>query len=175
MSGAGGADGGGGQSIDSAEALWRKLERTFYRQADYGEHQVDWVFDLAVTAWHMADWVALERKINLGALRAQLKGRCAELAVCEQVANGAKHLVLSDDRLKPFDVASGVRTSSVRIGLIKKPPAPGKPYVAPFRPAVLITDKDGRHWSATRLFMVVLIFWRSELGLLDHTSDGKEG
>ena len=46
----------------------------FNRQADYGEHQVDWVFDLAVTAWHMADWVALERKINLGALRAQLIG-----------------------------------------------------------------------------------------------------
>jgi RNAse (barnase) inhibitor barstar len=38
------------RSIDSAEALYRKLERTFDRRTTYGEDQLDWVFDVAVTA-----------------------------------------------------------------------------------------------------------------------------
>jgi len=59
--------------IDSPEALYRKLERTFDRRPAYGEHQVDWVFDFAVTAWHLVDWVA--RKTQAG-------GSCQRFVKC---------------------------------------------------------------------------------------------
>jgi hypothetical protein len=111
------------RSIDSAAALYRKLERTFHRRSAYGEHQVDWVFDVAVTAWHLVDWVARERnaggKTKLQPTQAQIKSQCPELAVCEQVCNGVKHLVLDNPQLKPFSVAADVRGTDDLAGISK--------------------------------------------------------
>jgi hypothetical protein len=35
------------QSLDSVEALYWKLVRTFNRREAYVDHQVDWVFDVS--------------------------------------------------------------------------------------------------------------------------------
>lgn len=104
-------------SINSAERLYQKLVRTFDRRSVYGEHQVDWVFDVAVTAWHLVDWVAIETGGDLQTTRERLKNMCPELAVCEQVCNGAKHFVLKNPKWKPFNVASDVRGTGDRAGI----------------------------------------------------------
>jgi hypothetical protein len=155
------------RSIDSAEALCRKLERTFYRRSDYRENQVDWVFDVAVTAWHLVDWVAKERNAELKATQKQLKKKCPELAVCEQVCNGAKHLVLDNPHLKHFDVATGVRGTDGLVGISRTDliPGDGKSHTIVLTPQVGITDKDGTRWEAVVLFRKVLFIWQDELGL----------
>jgi hypothetical protein len=158
------------RSIDSAEALCRKLERTFYRRSAYGEHQVDWVFDVAVTAWHLVDWVARERnaggRSDVQTTQAQLKSRCPELVVCEQVCNGAKHCVLDNLQLKPFNVAADVRGTDDLAGISKMNLVGGDENVdIVLTPAVWITDRDGNSWQAIDLFRRVLSFWQDELGL----------
>ena len=157
-------------AIDTAWALCQKLERTFYRRSSYGDHQVDWVFDVAVTAWHLVDWVARERnagsKANIFVAQADFKNRCPELAVCEQVCNGAKHFVLDDPKLKPFSVAVNVKTTSDLIGISRMDLVAGTENVdITLTPSVQITDKTGNSWEAMMLFRNVLSFWQSELGL----------
>ena len=155
------------RSIDSAEALCRKLERTCNRRSVYGENQVDWVFDVAVTAWHLVDWVARERNANLKATQEQLKKKCPELTVCEQVCNGAKHLVLNDPKLQPFDVATDVRGTDDQVGITRADliPEDGKSHTIVLTAKVEITDKDGNNWEAIVLFRKALSFWQHELGL----------
>jgi hypothetical protein len=158
------------QSIDSIEALYRKLEGTFHRRPEYGQHQVDWVFDFAVTAWHLVDWVArgsnAAGKTNMQAEQQRLKNQCPELAVCEQVCNGAKHLVLDNPQLKPFNVAADVRGTNdlrgIRMNIV---PGDGVSHDIVLTPAVSITDKDRKSWDALELFQRVLSFWETELGL----------
>jgi hypothetical protein len=156
--------------IDSSEALCQKLERTFYRRSSYGEHQVDWVFDVAVTAWHLVDWVTRERnagaKADLSTAQADFKSRCPELAVCEQVCNGAKHFVLDDPKLKPFSVAANVKTTNDMFGVSRADIVAGAESVdIILTPTVQITDKAGQAWEAVLLFRSVLFFWQSELKL----------
>jgi hypothetical protein len=154
------------RSIDSAEALCRKLERTFHRRSAYGEYQVDWVFDVAVTAWHLVDWVASERKADRQTMQAQLKGKCTELTVCEQVCNGAKHLVLDNPNLKPFSVATDVRGTDDLAGISRMNVVAGPENVdIVLTPVVWITDKNRNAWEAIDLFRRVLLFWQGELGL----------
>ena len=157
------------RSIDNPEALFRKLERSFYRREAYGDNPIDWVFDVAVTAWHLVDWVARERSGHqapaVQATQDQLKARCAELAVCEQVCNGAKHFILGNPKLAPFSVAGDVRATDDRIG-ISRDVVPGVESVdVILTPLVRITDRDGQTWEAIDLFHKVLAFWRAELGL----------
>ena len=158
------------QAIDSTEALYRKLERTFHRQPEYGQHQVDWVFDFAVTAWHLVDWVARESKpggkTDIQAEQQRLKNHCPELAVCEQVCNGAKHLVLDNPQLKPFNVAVDVQgTDDLRGIKMNIVPGDGVSHDIVLTPAVSITDRDRNSWDALELFHRVLTFWQGELGL----------
>jgi hypothetical protein len=153
------------QSIDSTEGLYRKLERTFDRRSVYGQYQVDWVFDFAVTAWHLVDWVARDPKA-VQAEQQRLKNRCPELAVCEQVCNGAKHLILGNPQLKPFNVAKDVRgTNDLRGIKMNIVPGNGVSHDIVLTPAVSITDKGRKSWDALELFHRVLSFWQRELGL----------
>ena len=105
--------------INSPESLYRKFERSFNRRASYEEYQIDWVFDCAVTAWHLVDWVAEFRNEPLNELQKKLKEKCPELAVCEQIANGAKHLILDNPTLKPFDIKKVRITEGSAIGVSK--------------------------------------------------------
>ena len=153
------------RSIDSAEALYRKLERTFDRRLTYGEYQVDWVFDFAVTAWHLVDWIAKETQADKQVMQEQIKKKCPELAVCEQVCNGAKHFVLNNSRLRPFSIAENVRGTDDLIGLARDIIPGGEPVDIVATGSVSISDKDGNSWEASDLFHRVFIFWRRELGL----------
>lgn len=164
------------RSIDSTGALFRKLERTFDRRAQYGQNQVDWVFDFAVTAWHLVDWAATEAKAggktSVQAAQQRLKNLCPELAVCEQVCNGAKHFVLDNPRLKPFNVGADVRGTNDLIGTKRNIVAgDGMSHDVILTPVVVVTDKDGTSWEALELFRRVLFFWQGELGLPDVTSE----
>jgi hypothetical protein len=158
------------RSIETAEELYRKLERTFDRRSTYGQHQVDWVFDFAVTAWHLVDWLAREahagEKSTVRDTQERLKAQCPELFVCEQVCNGAKHFVLDDAQLKPFNIAADVRGTNdlkgIRLNII---PGDDQSHDILLTPVVLITDRDQTSWEAIELFRRVLSFWQHELGL----------
>ena len=154
------------QSIDSVEALYRKLVRTFYRREAYGDQQVDWVFDLSVTAWHLVDWTAHDRGASLLATQKAFRVRCPQLGVCEQVCNGAKHRVLANRALLPFNISTDVRSTTDLIGISRMNVFPGDTDVeVRMTEAVSVTDKNGRAWEAVQLFLKVLRFWEQELGL----------
>jgi hypothetical protein len=155
------------QSIDSAQALYRKLERTFDRRVGYGNCQVDWVFDFAVTGWHLVDWISAETDTPVGTTQEILKLKCAELAVCEQICNGAKHLKLDNPRLKPFDVATDVRNSGALSGIRTNVYAGDTAVDITLTLAISITDNEGKSWDSIELFRRILAFWRTELGVPD--------
>ena len=158
------------RSIETTEELYRKFERTFARRPAYGQHQVDWVFDCAVTAWHLVDWVARDLhaggKSTVRDTQDRLKAQCPELFVCEQVCNGAKHFVLDNEQLKPFNVAQDVRGTSdlkgIRLNVV---PGDGQSHDVILTPMVLITDRNRNSWEAIALFHRVLSFWQRELGV----------
>lgn len=150
-------------NITDTAGLFDKLARTFYRRSVYGEYQVDWVYDFALTAWHLTDWSARSSSENLESVRAQLRKRCPELSVCELICNGAKHLDLSDPRLKPFDVAKDVRVTDDRVGISRHGRAGEGSFDIVLTPSVIVTDKDGSQWEAIKCFHAVLMFWATEL------------
>ena len=154
------------RSIGTTAELYGKLERGFDRRATYGDYQVDWVFDVAVTAWHLVDWVATEAGISIPRAQEELKCKSSELAVCEQVCNGAKHLVLSNPSLVPFDVATNVHASGAQRGILRNAvPGADEPLDIRLTPEIMITDRDGTSWEAIGLLHRVLTFWKSELGV----------
>jgi hypothetical protein len=154
------------RSIDSVEALYRKLERTFHRREAYGDQQVDWVFDVSMTAWHLVDWTARARGVPVRTTQDAFKTRCPELAVCEQLCNGAKHYVLDNPKLQPFNVATDVRATNDLIGISRMNAVAGDTNVEiRLTAAVSVVDKDGNVWEALGLFLAVLRFWERELGL----------
>lgn len=151
------------RAIDSAKSLLGKLERSFERRGMYGEAQLDWVFDMAITAWHIVDWHAIETGEGLGGSQERLKALCPELVVCEQLCNGTKHLKLRDPRLAPFDVSSDVRQTNDLKGMKLDIQAGDTNADIVLTPVVLVIDKERREWEAIELFHRVLMFWRREL------------
>lgn len=83
-------------TINTPEALFAKLERTFERRVAYGDDQLDWVFDFCIVAWHLVDWVAISRAPTdanaVKKLQDDVRNRSPALGVCDKVCNGAKHL-----------------------------------------------------------------------------------
>jgi hypothetical protein len=151
------------RAIDSAKSLLGKLERSFERRQVYGEAQLDWVFDTAITAWHIVDWRAIETGEGLGGAKERLKAVCPELAVCEQLCNGAKHLELRDPKLAPFDVSSDVRQTNDLKGMRLDIQAGDANVDIVLTPVVLVVDRERREWEAIELLRRVLMFWRREL------------
>ena len=151
------------QAIDSAKSLLGKLERSFARRQEYREAQLDWVFDMAITAWHIVDWRANETGEGLGAAKERLKKLCPELAVCEQLCNGAKHLELRDPQLAPFDISNDVRQTNDLMGIRLDIQAGDTNVDIVLTPVVFVTDRERREWEAIELFRRVLMFWRREL------------
>jgi hypothetical protein len=151
-------------SITDTSDLFEKLTRTFYRRSVYGEYQVDWVFDFAITAWHLTDWLALDSSEDLTSIRERLRAQCPELGVCELICNGAKHLNLRDPRLRPFDVAKDVQVTDNRAGISRHGLAGEGNFDIVLTPSVVVTDKNGAQWDAIKCFHAVLIFWANVLG-----------
>ena len=94
------------------------------------------------------------------------KSKVPELAVCEQVCNGAKHFQLDNPNLKPFNVATDVRATDDLAGITRDfVPVEDEHMDVILTPVVSITDKEGLAWTGINLFHRVLRFWQTELGL----------
>jgi hypothetical protein len=100
-------------------------------------------------------------------MQEKLKLKCAELAVCEQICNGAKHLKLDNPKLKPFDIATDVRNSGAVSGIRTNLYAGDTAVDITLTPAISITDKEGNSWDSIDLFRRILAFWRTEVCVPD--------
>lgn len=172
--------------IATPEDLYAKLERTLHRRAAYGDDQFDWVFDFCITAWHIVDWLASRgvpaSRSELKTLQAECKLESPELAVCEQIANGAKHRVLNNPDLAPFDLVTNLYYSGGHVGCgyvtavpdSEEPPEFSNPGASDWivTPAVNVIDKSGKDWDVLSLFTSVLGYWRRKLGVPNKYPEG---
>src|SRR5713101_4773830 len=93
--------------LQSSRDMLMKLQRDFDRLARSSEpwDHIDHGLNVAMTAWHLVDWVWAEIKRSpdrLGELGIQGKGKdgfkdyvlnaCPELRYCQIIATSAKHL-----------------------------------------------------------------------------------
>lgn len=133
----------------------------------YAEYQIDWVFDVAITAWHLVDWFTSETNAQINATQALLKSKSSELAVCEQICNGAKPRVLKNQSLVSFNVATDVQAIDAKSGIVRDV-LPDSEVFADIilTPQIIITDKDGTCWDTISLFHRVIAFWKVELDML---------
>ena len=92
--------------IQPVHDIFRKLYREKRRFENAGsdnagrQNQVDAAVNFAITAWHMTDWVwhrweqELRKSLgvkNLPEFRNEMRQQCPDLAVCDVIANAAKH------------------------------------------------------------------------------------
>lgn len=92
--------------LRSIHDIFAKLYREKRRFEEAGadnegrKDQVDAAVNFAITAWHMTDWAWQRRKHELGKcygvsslknFQNELRKRCRDLAVCDVIANAAKH------------------------------------------------------------------------------------
>ena len=91
--------------MTSVHDVFRKLNREMKRlenASNGGERadQVDAAINFAITAWHLTDWVWCRQehelreafKVNgLGEFQEIIRRECPALAVCDVIANAAKH------------------------------------------------------------------------------------
>lgn len=83
--------------------VFRKLyreRRRFENAGDSRQDQTDAVINFAITAWHLSEWVWRQYEAKLrgqlgvqseGEFQRYLKENCRNLAVCDVIANAAKH------------------------------------------------------------------------------------
>lgn len=150
-------------TVSTPLELLAKLERTFWRRVNYGDDQLDWAFDFAVTAWHLVDWLAAETGTKLGAMQLSCKDDCPPLAVCEQLCNGYKHFELNNPKLQGFRVDKDVVQSAGRAGVSRPGLAGSGDFSITLTPQVLVTDRSGTTWDALTLFIDVVRYWRTKL------------
>lgn len=154
-------------TIDSLGMLYQKLERTFDRRPFYGEHQLDWVFDMAVTAWHMVDWYAIETKKDIKEVKTYLISKCPELEICSYICHGFKHRVLDDPKMMGFDVTKQVVQANSRAislervleHLVKQKK---NSFDIIMTPAVKVVNEENDIQALT-LFSNIIRFWHHEL------------
>ena len=131
----------------SVQDIFGKLYREKQRFEKAGsdnegrEDQVDASVNFAITAWHLTDWVWHRREhemrecLGVKCLREfqdELRRRCVDLAVCDVIANAAKH----GEPLRPMPHRPEIETV-----LVAHPVAEGAEGVE-----LIATQKD-RQWS----------------------------
>ena len=150
-------------------------------------------FNFAVTAWHLCDWIwhswakeeqkqvmaNLDPKVQAtsGNFLGTMSQRCRELRICQQIANGSKHMKYerADDTIKAAlkwkYIAREARNSR------------GEELPGSFVYSLLVVDND-RQRDAIEVFQTVLQFWNQQLaewGFIEDTivlpddDDGAEG
>ena len=133
--------------IRSVHDIFRKLYREMQRFEKAGsdnegrQNQVDAAVNFAITAWHMTDWVWHRKKHELGEcfkvtskkqFQEEMRRRCLDLAVCDVIANAAKH----GEPLRPM-----LHRPEIETVLVAHPVAEGAAGVE-----LIATQKD-RQWS----------------------------
>lgn len=133
--------------IQSVHDIFGKLYREMRRFEKAGsdnegrQNQVDAAVNFAITAWHMTDWVWHRREheirecLGVESLREfqdEMRQRCLDLAVCDVIANAAKH----GERLHPIPHRPEIETV-----LVAHPVADGAAGVE------LIATQEDRQWS----------------------------
>ena len=128
------------------------------------QNQVDAAVNFAVTAWHMIDWVwhrreqELRERLGVKCLREfqdELRRQCPDLAVCDVIANAAKHGGTAHKRkdrpeIETVLIAEPVTEGAVGVELY--------PVVADSEWSLEIRV-DGRPKDPSGLFHRVHLFW----------------
>jgi hypothetical protein len=85
---------------------WKRFEKAEDNQEGLAQ-QVDGAINAAIAAWHLTDWVWKFHRAKLtktykvdsvSKFQAAIKAECPDLAVCDIIANAAKHGGKADDK-----------------------------------------------------------------------------
>jgi hypothetical protein len=126
--------------------------------------QVDAAINFAITAWHMTDWVWIQHEDKLReyfrvnstrAFQDEMRRRCPGLAVCDVIANAAKHGGVAHERKDRPDIETVLIAHPVGEG------AGGAEIVAVLaqRRWSLIIEVDGIPQNPQTLFNQIFLFW----------------
>ncbi len=154
----------------SVQEIFKKLHREKHRfekaelNGEGRADQVDAAINFAITAWHVTDWVWGQRKDtlrevyrvnNLTEFQNKMRRECSDLAVCDVIANAAKHGGAAHEKMGRPDVetilvahpvandAAGVELVAVQTDLRWS----------------LGIEVDGNHKDPLELFNRVFCFW----------------
>ncbi len=172
--------------IDTPADMLRKLQRELNRVAEASfikQDLTDFGLNCALTAWHISDWVwqhrfkddpealktllsrypkLLERSNEYG-FKEYLTRQCPELALCQDIANGFKHVAaipLNTRQAKGADDTTASATTALGLyGYV----ADGESY------RLKISSPDGKSCDGVNAFNEVVRFWTqfmAEHGLL---------
>ncbi len=154
----------------SVHDIFRKLgrEKQRFEKAELnGEgraDQVDAAINFAITAWHVTDWVwgqheqALREHFDVNDLRGfqnEMRRQCPDLAVCDVIANAAKHGGTAHERenrpeIETILVADSVTEGTAGVELIAAPAR---------RQWSLEIEVDGTRVEPIELFNRIFRFW----------------
>jgi hypothetical protein len=150
--------------------MFRKLHRERHRFERAGPNQegvadrVDAAINFAITALHMTDWVWVQHEDELRQhlsvntcreLQDEMRRRCPSLAVCDVIANAAKHggaAHAREDRpeIETILIAHPVAEGAERTGLVA---------VMAQRRWSLTIEVDGARQEPLTLFNRIFLFW----------------
>ena len=158
-----------------------KLSRETSRlqQARTMEDATDHAINCALTAWHLADWVwvahfrddpTARQRIGLAACGHDRKlkrefnkyvaDQSPELRLCEDIANGFKHVVAKPPRGAKHPGASGVRTEGISKIIDGSGLRDGwGAFTVETKYVAWITDDAGNQQEALKVYHAVREFW----------------
>ncbi len=153
----------------SVHDIFRKLgnEKRRFEKAEWkGEgraDQMDAAINFAITAWHVTDWVWGQHKNALREyycvnkkwkFQDKIRRECSDLAVCDVIANAAKHGGVADEKEGRPDVETILVTRPVAS-------AAGVELVAvqTDNQWSLEIEVDGKRKDPLELFNRVFLFW----------------
>ncbi len=154
----------------SVHDIFRKLgnEKRRFEKAEWkGEgraDQMDAAINFAITAWHVTDWVWGQHEYalceyfgvrNKWEFQGEIRRSCSDLAVCDVIANAAKHGGAADEKEGRPDVETILVAHPVTND------APGVELVAVQTDLQwsLEIEVDGKRKDPLELFNRVFLFW----------------
>jgi hypothetical protein len=156
--------------VRSAHDIFRKLHREKLRferaesDREAMSDQVDAAINFAITAWHMTDWVWVQHEDKLRdyfhvngsrEFQDEMRRQCPGLAVCDVIANAAKHGGVAHTRKDRPDIETVLLAHPVGEG----PPGAEMVAVLAQRRWSLIIEVDGMPQNPRALFNQIFLFW----------------
>lgn len=137
-------------------------------------------FNFSVTAWHLCDWVwhslskgdqklvmaeldPTSTKIDIGSFRAAIARSCRELRICQQIANGSKHM--------KYERADNSVRAATKWRPVPSMSSKASNDSARYRIELLVWD-NGREREALEVFETAIHFWErllAEGGFIEDT------